>query len=121
MMNLKTILNELSQSSESILATSVLSQNGVTLSNDADATDSLLEDGSYAFPLVAATASYGQKLSNAAMDGDLDWMLLTNGESQLLIGQSGPNQYLCCLLALDSEIESIVQDFKLATDRIKTL
>ena len=121
MLNVKTILDELSQSSDSILTSGVLRRDGVTLSSGANLSGITVDGSGYAFPLVAATASYGQKLSADLLDGELDWVLLTNDDSQFLIGQSGLNQYLYCQLALDSEIESMAHYFKIATDKIKSL
>ena len=121
MLDLKTILDELTQSSDSILATSVLSRDGVTLSGDAADTGGALDGSGYAFPLVAATASYGHRLYADLLDGELDWLLLTNDKSQLLIGQSGPNRFLCCLLALDAEVENIIHPFNNAAVKIQSL
>lgn len=121
MLNLKSILDELTQSSDSILATGVLSSAGVTLSQTANPSQAGLKIADYAYPLMEATADYGNRLSTQSQQGELDWMLLTKDDSQILISQSGPDTFLCGLLSLDSEIDGIVQSFKNAAEKIKSL
>jgi predicted regulator of Ras-like GTPase activity (Roadblock/LC7/MglB family) len=115
---LNSILSELAASSGSILETGIMSRDGLVIASQTVKPEMGIDSSGYVYTLLAAMGSVGHNLTKNSLGDELDWILLTNSDSKILLGSAGENRFLCCLLDSQSEADAIIYPFKSAADKI---
>jgi predicted regulator of Ras-like GTPase activity (Roadblock/LC7/MglB family) len=116
-----SILGELNGSSKDILASSLLSKDGLPMATVLPDAPARGIDEDRISALSAALVSCGHRVMADWIGSDLDWLLVRSETGSILITRAGPDMILAALIAPSADAEPIFPDLKRAADRIREL
>jgi predicted regulator of Ras-like GTPase activity (Roadblock/LC7/MglB family) len=116
---LQSILGELNGSSKAILASSVLSIDGMAMAVALPDVRPQPLDEDKISALSAALACCGHKAARELTGGSLDWLLVKGEAGDVLITCAGPEIVLTALIKPGEDEDPVFSEMKRAADSIR--
>lgn len=118
---LSSILCELNQASEAILASSVLTRDGLALASALSKTQPSGLDEDTLSAMSSALVALGHKASEGLVGGPFDRMLVEGKAGSLLMTHAGPEAILTVVFRSDAEAGTVFSCMQRASGEIAAL